>query len=53
MQQTDTVFQSIDQKALLMSGSKQQLPDWETGQEGETVTCEDVTIKLSTSLPIL
>jgi RNA recognition motif-containing protein len=43
----------IDQKAPLMSDMKQQLPDWVTGPEGETVTCEDVTIKSSTSLPIL
>ncbi len=28
-------------------------PDWKTGLEGETVTCEDVTFKWSTSLPIL
>jgi hypothetical protein len=34
---------------------KQQLPDWLTAPEEETVTCEDVTqtIKSSTSLPIL
>ncbi len=28
-------------------------PDWVTWLEGETVTCEDMTIKLSTSLSIL
>ena len=28
-------------------------PDWVTGLEGKTVTCDGVTIKLSTSLPIL
>ncbi len=32
---------------------KQHLPDWVTGPEGETVPCEDLTIKSSTSLPIL
>jgi hypothetical protein len=43
----------IDQKAPFMSDTKEKFPDWATGLEGETVTCEDVTIKLSTSLPIL
>jgi hypothetical protein len=36
-----------------MSDMKQQLLDWVTGQEGDNVTCEDVTVKSSTSLPIL
>ncbi len=33
--------QCLDQKAQLMSDTKEQLPDWVTGLEGETVTCED------------
>jgi hypothetical protein len=50
---TDT--QCINQKAHLMSMSEQnQLsPDWVAGLEGKTVNCKDVTIGLSTSLPIL
>ncbi len=36
-----------------MSVQNQLSPDWVTGLEGETVICEDVTIRLSTSLPIL
>ncbi len=36
-----------------MSDKKVLSPHWVTGLERETVTCEDVTIKLSTSLPIL
>jgi hypothetical protein len=36
-----------------MSEQNQLSPDWVTGLEGETVICEDVTIRLSTSLPIL
>ena len=36
-----------------MSEQKQLSPDWVAGLEGETVNCEDVTIRLSTSLPIL
>ncbi len=48
---TDT--QCINQKAHLMSEQKQLSPDWAAGLEEETVICEDVTIKLSTSLPIL
>ncbi len=36
-----------------MSDTKEQFPDWATGLEGETVTFEDLTIKLSTNLPIL
>ncbi len=50
---TDT--QCINQKAHLMSMSEQNQvsPDWVAGLEGETVDCEDVTIRLSTSLPIL
>jgi hypothetical protein len=28
-------------------------PDWVAGLEGETIICEDVTIRLSTSIPIL
>ncbi len=48
---TDT--QCINQKAHLMSEQKQISPDWVAGLEGETVNCEDVTIRLSISLPIL
>ncbi len=48
---TDT--QCINQKAHLMSEQKQLSPNWVAGLEGETVNCEDVTIRLSTSLPIL
>ncbi len=50
---TDT--QCINQKAHLMSEQKHLSPDWVAGLEGETVNCEDsdVTIRLSTSLPIL
>jgi hypothetical protein len=35
-----------------MSEQNQLSPDWVAGLEGETVICEDVTIRLSTSLPI-
>ncbi len=48
---TDT--QCINQKAHLMSEQKQLSPDWVAGLEGNTVNCEDATIRLSTSLPIL
>jgi hypothetical protein len=48
---TDT--QCINQKAHLMSEQNQLSPDWVAGLEGETVICEDVTIRLSSSLPIL
>ena len=48
-----TDFQCINQKAILMCEQKQLSPDWVAGLEGETVICEDVTIRLSTSLPIL
>jgi hypothetical protein len=43
----------ITQKAHLMFEQKQLSPDWVAGLEGNTVNCEDVTIRLSTSLPIL
>ncbi len=49
-----TTVPYVNQKARLMSDLKQQLPDSvgdRTG--GETVTCENVTTKLSTGLPIL
>ncbi len=36
-----------------MFEQNQLSPDWVAGLEGETVICEDVTIRLSTSLPIL
>jgi hypothetical protein len=36
-----------------MSEQNQLSPDWVAGMEGETLICEDVTIRLSTSLPIL
>ncbi len=39
----------INQKALLMSDTKELFPDWATGLEGEAIT----TFKLSTSFPIL
>jgi hypothetical protein len=48
---TDT--QCINQKAHLMSEQNQLFPDWVAGLEGETVICEEVTIRLSTSLRIL
>ncbi len=50
---TDT--QRINQIAHLMSEQNQLSPDWVAGLEGVAVTviCEDVTIRLSTSLPIL
>ncbi len=48
---TDT--QCINQKAHLMSEQNQLSPDWVSGLEGETVICEDVTIRVGTSLPIL
>ncbi len=47
---TDT--QCINHKAHLMSEQKQLSPDWVAGLEGGTVICEDVTIRLSTNLPI-
>ncbi len=47
---TDT--QCINQKAHLMSEQNQLSPDWVAGLEGETVICEDVTIRLSTSLGV-
>ncbi len=46
----------INQKALLTSDkgvSDSVSPDWVTGLEGGTVTCEGVTFELSTSPPIL
>ena len=39
-------------KNHLMSEQKQLSPNWVAGLEGNTVNCEDVTIRLSTSLPI-
>jgi hypothetical protein len=48
---TDT--QCINQKAHLMSEQNRLSPDWVAGLERETVICEDVAIRLSTSLPIL
>jgi hypothetical protein len=48
---TDT--QCINQKAHLTFEQNQLSPKWVAGLEGETVNCEDVTIRLSTSLPIL
>jgi hypothetical protein len=48
---TDTLC--INQKAQLMSEQNQSSPDRVAGLEGETVICKDVTIRLSTSLPIL
>jgi hypothetical protein len=48
-----TGTQCINQKAPLTSDKEVLLPHWVTGLGGETVTCEDVTIKLSTSLSIL
>ncbi len=48
---TDT--QCINQKAHLMSEQNQLSPDWVAGLEGGTIICQDVTIRLSTSLPIL
>ncbi len=36
-----------------MSEQQQLSPDWVAGLEGNTVNCEDVTIRLSTRLPIL
>jgi hypothetical protein len=43
----------INQKAPLMSEQNQLSPDCVTGLEEEIVICEDVTIRLSTSLYIL
>jgi hypothetical protein len=43
----------INQKAPPTSDKEVLFPDWVTGLEGGGVTCEDMTIKLSTSLPIL
>jgi hypothetical protein len=53
LEETDT--QCINQKAHLKSEQNQLSPDWVAGLEGdsETVICEDVTIRLSTRLPIL
>ena len=48
-----TYTHCINQKAHLMSEQNQLSPDWVAGLEGETVICEDVTIRFSTSLPIL
>ncbi len=53
MSSEGTYTQCINQKAHLMSEQNQLSPDWVAGLEGETVICEDVTIRLSTSLPIL
>jgi hypothetical protein len=36
-----------------MFEQKQLSPDWVAGLEGNTIDCEDVTIRLSTSLPML
>jgi hypothetical protein len=43
------------QKAQLMSEhwQNQLSPDWIARLEGDTVICDDVIIRLSTSLPIL
>ncbi len=38
-----TGTQCINQKAPLTSDKEVLFPDWATGLEGETVTCEDVT----------
>jgi hypothetical protein len=46
-------YPCINQKAHLMSEQKQLSSDWVTGLEGNTINCEDVTIRLSTSHPIL
>jgi hypothetical protein len=46
-----TDAQCINQKAQLMSEQNQLSPDWVAWLQGETVICEDVTIRLSTSLP--
>jgi hypothetical protein len=40
-----TGIHCINQKAPLMSDTKELFPDWSTGLEGEIVTCKDVTIK--------
>ncbi len=50
-EETDT--QCINQKAHPMSEQNQLSPEWVAGLEEETVNCEDVTIRLSTSLSIL
>jgi hypothetical protein len=47
------VIPCINQKAHLMSEQRQLSPDWVAGLEGNTVNCEDVTIRWSTSLPNL
>ncbi len=46
---TDTLC--INQKAQLMSGQNQLSPDWVAGLEGETVICEDVTVRLRPYFP--
>jgi hypothetical protein len=51
-QQEGTDTKCINQKALLTSDKKES-PDWVTGLEGKTVTCEDVTFNWSNCLPIL
>ncbi len=43
----------INQRAPLMSDKIVISRDWVTGLEGGTVPCENVTIKLSTSHPML
>jgi hypothetical protein len=48
-----TGTQCINQKAQLMSEQNQLSPDWLPWLQGETVICENVTFRLSTSLPIL
>ncbi len=52
-----TETQCINQKAHLMSEQKQLSPDWVAGTPDwvaiETINCEDMTIRLSTSLPIM
>ncbi len=48
-----TGTQCINQKATLTTDKEVLSPDWVTGLEGGTVIYEDVTIKLSTNLPIL
>ena len=40
-------------RSAIMQARAQGPPDWVAGQEGDTITCKEVTVRMDTSLPIL
>ena len=40
-------------RSAIMQARLQGPPDWIAGPEGDTITCEEVTVRIDTSLPIL